>query len=498
MPNPPVTISLSVTEGSCIVSPQGSHQDILVNGIFTLCKGDVVKGQPGSKGTVYCYGETEKKEGTDSQPSTTGSMIASLPVSAKTNLKILSHSIIDNIKGNTLWEFPSSNKADSPASATVSVDDSSLPLTSDDAQLHRQYTKFTDTAQPPPVESLPVGGNITPAKGLVFLKNPQWKSFVKVPHRSSFSYGAKINCEPMAKLEISTAKGFLIRANGPASIKVDEDAITLLNGIVLVQSKNKDVPVSLRTDETRMSLKGTLMILERNPIEGKTIAKVLNGILELMSVKSYKGEPWSTMVSANRELIVKNGVSPAPSVRFERNNLLTPFLEGWQVERANSEFPSEFETNELLSQLRADQAKAQRPPQANTNETPPSESPMSNGNKNDWLRLRMRSTEDPVKRRHFVTFKRYAKARNARERYQNTLDGDSYPGTDYVDHRPEAKGHVPGGKTRHWKRCQAQNVNLARKSTRSQTCNDGNRVDTSGFQWWATTRLSVSSTKNAQ
>jgi hypothetical protein len=411
-------LSIIITSGSATISPPGSSQDIMVSKTFSLCRGDKITIEPGTKGHFQINDSTQ-----------------SFTISNVRFYEFTKSGLVNSQTGEVL--LPLAEQENPPAPSNPTNQNNHKKNDSTDESLFLKNENFS--------QKLTVGGNITPAEGLVFIKDPGWTSFVKIPHRSSFSYGATIQCEAHSKFELSTTDGRLLRVIGPASITVEAKNITVHNGVLLVQSQHKQDAIKFETLETIMELKGTLLVITRDPAIDTTIVRLINGVLSLQSQHAYKGEPWSQYLSANRELAVERGSKPGTPVRLSSSNLLTPFIEGWQVERGNTELPAEFESNEVLSQLRADQADATRPPEAQSSTQKASG---KSSQSNDWMRLRMRSTEDPIKRHHYMAFQNYSKARSARESYQGTIEGDSYPVSDYKDQTPEAVDHIPGGPTK--------------------------------------------------
>jgi len=398
-------LKISLTRGSATVVPANASSNIIVSGTFTLYKGDQIIIHPSSTGT-FSYGRNKTIE-----------------IEENTSYQVTQNSLHNINSKKELLVFDNTH--------------------SEQAVLKQAVSEIA-------------GGNVTPVEGLTFSKNRGWKEFVKIPHRSSFTYGATLKCGNNSKFQISTSDGRTLRVLGPASVTINKDSIIINSGLALVQSKHKNKAITFETNEAKMELKGTLLIINRILAPDTTNIKLINGILSLQSQPSWKGTPWSIYLSAHREISIVKGANPPKPKRFSSADLLSPFIEGWQTDKDNTTWTQEFESNELLMQLRADQAKAQRPPEIKDTETNSSETNYSSGNSQrnstgnttDWMRLRMKSTDNPVRRRHYVTFQRYANARTARERYEEEIRSNGDFVENLIHQDAEAKSHIPGGKTR--------------------------------------------------
>ena len=285
-------------------------------------------------------------------------------------------------------------------------------------------------------ENAALAGTVTPLGGEVHMKEKDWQSWVRVPHRSSFTQGASIEGSPMSRLQIQTTDDLLLRAIGPVSLTLDNGLIRLHRGTVLVQVGKDDRHVSLETDVARVNLTGRVMEVTHHPKGSETIVRLYSGVVKLSSPLAKPGPSWSSMMSANRETVIVGGGPPKKPLRFDKRKALDRFIEGWKPEGPGAAFLPDHSDDSLLRQLRADQEPLKRPQ--------PARGSKKNKNTNaNWLRLRLRAMESPTKRRHYMAFRRYAEARQAREAYEREIDDENI--VVETDGDPKAKGHLPGG-----------------------------------------------------
>ena len=281
-----------------------------------------------------------------------------------------------------------------------------------------------------------LAGTVTPIGGEVHIREKDWKSWVRVPHRSSFSQGASIEGSPMSRLQIKTTNELLIRAIGPVSFTMDNGLVRLHRGTILVQVGNDSRHVSLETDVARINLTGQVMEVTHHPKALETTVRLYSGVVKLASPLAKPGPSWSTMMSANRETVIIGGAPPKKPRRFDKRKALDRFIEGWKPEGPGAAFLPNHSDDDLLRQLRADQEPLKRPQPARGSR----KEKKSNAN---WVRLRLRAMESPAKRRHYMAFRRYTEARQAREAYEREIDDENI--VTQTEGDPKAKGHIPGG-----------------------------------------------------
>ena len=84
-----------------------------------------------------------------------------------------------------------------------------------------------------------LAGVATPLEGEAHLKERDWRSFVRLPHRTSFGWGARLAAAPEARLEVTLADGTLLRVVGPAELSVEQGSLDLVRGTMLAQVGRK-------------------------------------------------------------------------------------------------------------------------------------------------------------------------------------------------------------------------------------------------------------------
>ncbi len=286
------------------------------------------------------------------------------------------------------------------------------------------------------VPSPALAGTVTPLGGEVHIREKDWQSWVKVPHRSSFSWGASIEGAPLSRIQIRTTDGLLLRAFGPLSLTMEKGLIVLNKGTVLVQVGADDRQTSIATQVASINLTGRVIEVTHHPAAQETTVRLYSGVAKLSSPLGQKGRPWSRFLSANRETVVVGLQPPRRPRRFDKRKGLDRFIEGWKPEGPGAAFLPDHSDDDLLRQLRSDQEPLRRPEPAKSRR----KDRKSNAN---WVRLRLRAMESPAKRRHYMTFKRYTEARQRREDYERQIDDDNLVAS--TEGVPKAKGHIPGG-----------------------------------------------------